>query len=358
MSFAQIMHLAQITDYKGGTNPLLVFLFIGVIVLSVLLGVLYLAWAIYKRVKFNLICSEVQLTGKESGMLKTFIKRFRIKQPLLVLIRRNHLDAFINQVSHYLANTEISDEELKEEIEIFNHIREKLNLKHNFKSRKLTSSRCLPKSMNLIAYYFDSITDNRLEFNSVILDNSDLFLAISPPKDPELHQHLKEIKKPQLEVSFIRERDAEYHFDSCVYKILDEPEKIFYIQHSNNVTQGRLHTPLDLPASIIHHAQDGVKEHEAIIELIDSKTSTFFLKEQKIHLKKGSGVLINTSILDKSLALQGTISKLIKRGQTLYHRAELKNLSEEINRFLLKFSFDLDSETKQNKKKRAHDKNF
>lgn len=329
----------QMKNYEGGTNPLLVFLLIALCIFAGIVLVIYFLWNLYKKFKFTKICQNTNLTGEEIGVLKSFITRFEIAQPLLILIRRNYFDNLSSLVAHHYGHKEISEDDLLYEMEIFNTIRKKLGLTHSFKKKYINSSRALPVNLPIVVTYFDKSTDNKLVFNSSVIANDDLFLSIAPPKDEELLKHLRETKKPQLEISFIRERDAEYHFESTIYRFLKTPEELFHLQHADRITRGNVQKPLEIPASIIYHSKDGVEEHEAIVELLDSHFCTFYLKDQEIHLHKTAGALINMTVKDKNLALQSTITRLVKRGERLFHRAELKNLNENVSRFLLQFAF-------------------
>lgn len=335
-----------ISNYGGGENPLLQFLFFAALFLALLSIGIFALWEIYKRIKFNGLCKDAGLSGEEIGVLKSFLRRFKVKEPLLAIMRRKNFDDFSAKVAHHFGNSEISEEDLLYEVAIFNSIREKLGLQHNFRTKNLTSSRALPEDLPLIITYFDKTTNNKLEFSCNVYKNSDLFLGVSPPQDEELIQHLRETRKPQLEVTFVRERDADYHFDSTVYKYLSSPEEYFLLQHSTNLTQGQLHKPMNLPATVIYHTKDSVEEYEAIIDHLDSKHCAFYLDNQKVKLHKTSSALINTTIKDQTLAIQASITKLVRRGDKILHRAELKNLNEDTCKLLLQFAFEKTSSKK------------
>jgi hypothetical protein len=339
----------QMKGYEGGNNPLLIFILIGI---SVLLGaalILYILWELYKKIKFVRVCGDIELTGEEIGVFKSFIRRFKTEEPLLLVMKRNYLDAFSNQVAHHFGNREIGEEDLDYEIKIFNSIREKTGFAHLFKAKKIASSRALPVGTPLLIKYHDKNTKNDLEFASIVLDNNDLFLGIMPPKDDDLTWQLRDTRKPFLDISFIRQRDAEYHFDTHILKFIRSPQDTFFLQHSKSILRGMTHSPVKLPASIIYHTDEGADEYECLIELLDCNTCSFILEDQTTCFKKSDSALLSATIKDTPLALQITITKLIKRGKTLIHRADLKNLSEDTTRLIMQFAYDHSS--KKNKGK-------
>lgn len=341
--------IAQLNNYEGGTNPLLIFIFIGIIILSIIAALLYVAWLIFKAVKFSMVCKNAGLSGEESGLIKSFLKRFQIKSSLFIVLKRSYLDNFVNQIAHHFGNTEISNEDLIYEIQLFNSIREKLNLLHKFTTKNIRSSRALPNGLPLVIRYTDKITKIEQIFASYVEDNNDLFLGIQPPDDEDLSKSLEETKKAQLSISFVREGDAEYHFDSIIYKCLKQTKTVFYIQHSNHITKGHQQKPLELPASVLSHIDDQVLEYNAKIDAINTQTCVFILENQSIILKKEQSILINVVILEKPLALQASIKRLVKRGEILYHHADIKSLAEDKKQLLFQFAFEQDRNNKKEK---------
>ncbi|MFT5317586.1 MAG: hypothetical protein ACI8RA_000835, partial [Chlamydiales bacterium] len=196
----------QLKAYKGGTNPVLIFIFIGLCVLGGTAFVLWLLWQIYKKIKFAKICSEAELSGEETGVIRSFIRRFKTSEPLLIVMKRNYLDNFSNQVSHHYGNREIAEDDLEYEIKIFDSIREKFGFQHSFKKKNISSSRAFPIGMAIIVKYHDKATKNDLEFASTVVANNDLFLGIQPPKDEDLTWQLRDTRNPVLDISFIRQR--------------------------------------------------------------------------------------------------------------------------------------------------------
>lgn len=339
--------IAQLSDYEGGTSPLLIFVFFGLVILSIIACFLYLAWIIYKTVKFSSVCKTAGLNGEEAGLIKSFIKRFQIASPLFIVLKRSYLDNFVNQIAHHFGNSEISNEDLFHEIQLFNSIREKLQLRHKFTTKKIHSSRALQKALPLVIRYTDKSTQIEQIFASYVEENNDLFLGIRPPEDEELAKNIEETLKAQLSISFVREGDAEYHFDSIVYKSIKQPKTLFYVQHSNHIIKGHQQKPLEIPASVLSHIDDQVLEYNAEIDTINTQTCVFVLENQNVLLKKEQSVLINVTILEKALAIQASIKRLVKRGEIIYHHAEIKSLSEDKQQLLFQLAFEQDRKPKK-----------
>lgn len=337
----------QMKAYKGGTNPVLVFIFAGLCILGGTAFLLWLIWQLYKKIKFVRICSEVEMTGEETGVIRSFVRKFKTDEPLLIVMKRNYLDIFSNQVAHHYGNREIAEDDLEYEIKIFNSIREKLQFEHSFKKKKIASSRALPIGMPILIKYHDKATKNDLEFSSTVIANNDLFLGVQPPKDDDLTWQLRDTRKPLLDISFIRQRDAEYHFDTYILKFIRSPQDTFYLQHSKTITRGMTHAPVNIPGSIIYHTDEGADEYECNIELLDPNSCSFILEDQTMCFHKSDSALLSTTIKDTPLALQITIVKLIKRGEMLIHRAELKNLSEDTTKLIMQFAYDHSSKKKK-----------
>ncbi len=339
----------EISDYGGGSSPLLVYLFI-ITITFLLLGFLaYIMWEIYKKVKFDKICKLVGFTGEETGLIKSFIKKTHIKDPLLILIKKANFDNFTNQIAHFFSNTEISDESLEKEEHTFGQMREKLKLRHKFRTKKLLSSHALTTGHPLTIKFYDKGTNNTLSYETEVIESNEFFLRIAPPP-MELQDDFMQNKKNSIEVVFIREHDAEYHFDSIIYKSIKMPQEVLFIAHSKSLLKGAAQKSINIPASIIYHHNETVNELGAIITILDKDCCVFTLKKNTVKIEKDTSVLINLTLNEKILALQGSIINIIKRSSGKRFRMQFNNMKEDTKKDLLHFMIKNNSKKKKEKK--------
>jgi hypothetical protein len=324
-------------DYSGGTNPLLVYLFFSLITLFITGSLGIVAWKIYKRLKFHRICSSAGLDGEESGLIQSFIRLFHIADPLRVLQKKSHYDFFANQVGHHFGNMEISAEDLQHEISVFNSIREKLGFQHDFNLRKLVSSRALPEGVQLVVTFYDRETKNYMSFQSKVIENNDLFMGIAMPSD-DMKEDLMKIRKASLEISFVRARDAEYHFESRIFCEVTKKTTFLYVSHARTLTRGNVYNPLNIPATIMYYDAAGVKEHKIVIEVINNKNCVIYPIDESVIFHKKASALINFSVQGAGMSLQGKIAQIILRGEKRLYRMEFNDVADDIKRILLRLA--------------------
>ncbi len=332
----EIFARAGFSNYEGGTNPLLIYLFVlsTIGIGTAIIG--YTAWEIFKKIKFVRICTKARITGEEQGILRSFFRRTQYPNPLIALLRKSAYDKFVNEVGYLISTSEATDDDLEYDIHIFNSIRTKLGLKHSYRFKKLHSSRSLPKFHPIVVTFYDPVTKNSFHFDSKVLENNDLFLGISVPP-LEIDNILMKQNKAPLEISFIRENDAEFHFDTRLYKKILSPELKLYLQHSALLARGNPQVPLEIPATLISHAANNVEEQAATIELLNNKNCTFILDDENSTCEKESSIILNFKLNGKNLSLQGTITQIhTKKGQTFY-RLSYPSIDEKTKSNLISF---------------------
>lgn len=335
-----------IPNYEGGDNPLLIYLTFAAFALFLLTLLAYSLWEMYKKSKFQQICNMLHVNSDEIGTIQNFIKKFRIKDPLALLLKRYVYDAFIYDCANHFGNLEISDEEIRYEIDRFAAIREKLKFDHSYNRRKINSSRALPVDHAIIVKYYDPTTRNTLSYSGKVIENNEFFLGITVPKK-EILDDLMAQKKPLLEVSFIREHDAEYYFESMIYRYNKHPKHCLFIIHSTSLQHGIQQKPLDIEASIMCQSSAGVGDLEVILELIDQNGCSFYPVDESVTIKEDASVILNCNLDGNNLSLQATINQvLIKNGRQSYGMP-FTSLTEEVKKQLLHFAVQHTGKAKQ-----------
>ncbi|MBB64307.1 MAG: hypothetical protein CMO81_04515 [Waddliaceae bacterium] len=328
-------------NYDGGTNPILVVIFLILLCFIILCGIAYLVWEALKILKFNKVCTQSHLTGEEIGFLRTFIRRLHIKHPLKVLTKRSEYDSFMNKVSHYYESLNLSEEDLLPDVQAFSKIRQKLSFTHKFRSKRLSSSRAIPVGHNLQITHYDLESKSLTAFKSKILQNNDFYINISPPPgDYDVEMFLKPGSKQRLEVCFRRPKEPEYLFDSMLIRTSTNPRPMWYIRHSDTLSKGDPLKKLDIPGSVlITHADssetedeeesDEGKEFSMRIAALSNRECLFTIENLDRPLNGDHKILMSFELNKIPLTTRGKIIKSVKRKDSLSYLASFNDLSPE-----------------------------
>ena len=292
-----VFRLAAFTDIpnyhgKEGSAPILVFNILLVIIFSSIIA--YFAWLQYKKSQFEKICKDSNLSNREIGLLRGFSQRFHIENPLDLLTSQGQFNSLVNSVAHHLEHSELLEEDLNAEAELFYSIRNKLNFKSSFNSKNIYSSRSFPPGHPITITYFDRETKNKITFTSKVLHNNDLYLGIQPPKKSSNRDFLQQ-KKLGLQITLHKDSDAEYHFDSCLSHIVNIPKHMWYLRHSDSLTRGEEFQILNLSSTLMLKNQDEglpIQEHNTIIKTLTRSDCTFTFNDSTIAVPPNSQVLI------------------------------------------------------------------
>lgn len=306
----QALLLAQITDYGGGTNPLLIYLFFGGIGLIILSAIAFSAWKVYQRIQFGKVCAAAGIKGEEYGFLRNFIKFARVRDPLGAVTERAQFDRFVNSVVRAYDASPLLTGDIIREAKIFSSIRKKLDLPHKFNFKKLTSSRALPPGQTLHLKCKDPDTKKTFSFKVKVLKNTELMLGITPPDDYTREQVLS-MHRPELEVAFTRDQDAKYWYLARIVRTEEQGEEsAWYISHSEALVRGEEQQKLDIPVSIIATGS----EDEGFVEC--DGTIRFFTKENCVveivnaPFKNGSYIIMDFKVGPHEVNCQASITEV------------------------------------------------
>lgn len=343
--------LVTLKDYEGGSNPILAVLFIGLIVFGLLAGISFAIWKMYKTIRFNHLCTTSRLSSNEISTLKTFMRRMHIKEPLDVVTRKKRFDDFMNRIGHFYEGLTLSEDALCQEEDVFRNIRNKLQMPHNWRSKHLHTSRCLPVNYPLSLICWDEETQNIFRFNTRVLESNEFYLGIAPP-DQKISSELFQ-QRCHVEAAFTREKDAEYMFDSHLVRTVDHPKTMWYIAHSKELIKGNPVEPVAISALVmVADLEDPsrVGEFNVMLHNLSNKGCTFRCDDKDHPFDSGPRILISFEIPQGSFTLRGNLLNIIKRNGELLHRVAFHDVGEEDSLTLLRFMLDLRAEKKKAKK--------
>jgi hypothetical protein len=334
---------------SGGDNPLLVFLLIGLMGVIALNVLFYIAYQLYKAMKFTKICNKVGLIGDEIGALRSFIARFHYPNPIFLLVRKSYFDGFMNQVAHVVYTSKAAEKEIFVESQFFAKIREKLGFSHSYGEKKLISSRALLKNFPLQVHFRDNNLDYTFTFQAKIIENYEFFLVIEPPDDEDMRKFILRKPKAPLDVQFIRENDSEYFFNSYLVRSSSIYEQKWVIQHSAQLLKGDSQKAIHINLSILcgGFKEFDVKECIGKIVLLTKKEISFLIEGdegENVKLAKGDTVLMAFDLLGTPVNFQGTIESITDRGGKDHFKMPLKGLSEDSQLLITKFLYQKKAE--------------
>jgi hypothetical protein len=328
MLLSILLAQAALRNYQGGSDSNIPQIIITLIILGALTTGGWFLWQRYIIMRFHRACAAA-MNPEEQGFVKSFIARFHIKDPIGVLSHRNQFDSFMNRVAHHYENADLSEEDLFVEAKAFKEIRKKLHLKHDYHHPTLISSRALPVNHPISVSYFDSETRRRFTFESKVVINHDFFLGIQPP-DLASHREISGQQKQSLQIMFIRERDAQYHFESAGVRLVDYPIPMWYIRHSSSLHRGEPHVRLSLPANLILPQDDESSlEYPVTVSTLNEEGCRFLFNDTANKLSLPSSALVNVAVGTSSLMLRGMVHSTIRRKNNEYYSLGFGELDKE-----------------------------
>lgn len=325
---------------SGGDNPLLVFIFIGILGLIGLNVLFYIGFQIFKSYKFTKICENAGLESDEIGSLRSYIARFHYPNPLFLLIKRSYFDGFMNQVAHVVYTSRSSEKENFIESQFFASIRAKLGFEHDFGEKQLTSSRALLRNFPMQVHFRDNNLDYTFTFQTKIIENYEFFLVVEPPDDEDMRKFIIRKAKAPLDIQFVRDNDSEYFFNTYLVRSSTIYDKKWVIQHSSQLIKGDPQKANHINLSVLcgGFQEFEVKESQGKIVLL-TKKEVRFLVEEDLNLPKGATILMTFDLMGTPVSFQGTVEKVTDRGGKKQFKMPLKGLTEDMRLLITKFLY-------------------
>lgn len=328
-----------IDDYKGEDNYLILYLLISFFILLFAGTIGVYLYSRYKELEFIRICKQAELTDQELRHFEKFLKRMHMHhQKIKIITDIRHFNVFIARLAHYHESSFISEADLLAESDLFNSIRKKLDFKHHFNEHPLINTRSMALKYPLNISFDDPKTGTTISFHARVRYNNEFFLGINPP-DPEIAQQVYNQLKPELKVSFIRNEDAEYLFDSFLVRKVTHPETMWYIRHTGRLVRLPMAKNLEIPATIMLSQEDskgGYSEFEATIQTLDKKSATFILRDPTTTLQPNTSILLNFENEGKPVAWGGVVTDPVCHPDDMIYRTKFDIVSDKDNLIMLK----------------------
>jgi len=334
-----LLKLPPLKNYGGGTNPILFDAFITLIILSIPLSLGWVLWKKLQRIRFFQTCYMMDLTAEERGFLANFIKRFHVKNPSTAISNKNNFDRFINRVAHHIENWNLSESDIAKEAQFLKTIRKKFGFSHRYSDPCLVSSRALLINHPIIVTFLDPQTKRKFSFNTKVIHVDDFFLGLTAP-EVDVNRAAFENKKLGLNISFTRENDAHYHFDSRLVRIVSHPDPMWYIRHSCDVSRGDKHRLISVPAKLMLRKsgqEENPTEKDITITTLTGDGGRFSFNDTSTTLNTPAGALLNIDIEGNKLMLRSTVTDIIKKKNGPYYRLRFSNLKKEQRLILARY---------------------
>lgn len=330
----------KLADYKGGDDPLLIYLAAGLLIALCLSGFVWLCWQAYKQWKLQRLCQQLGFSGDELGLLKGFMRRLHVKKRLETVTQQRQFDLFVNRVAHHYSNRPLTEEALIRDIDTFGNIRLKLDLKHHFRQPKINSSRALPLKYPLDIIYTDDETKETFRMQSKVIANNEFYLGVIPP-DSEIAKGLPHAKNPRLQVAFQRERGALYSFDSRFVRLVNHPQTMWYISHGDTLRKSRQATQLQIPGNLIVCGDEDEcsvqYELNGSISVLDLEYCLVELEGEVHPVQKGVYTLLTFDMEGEPMTLRGHVAQTHANNGKLSIRIDFSNLSTEETQLLIRY---------------------
>ena len=333
---------ADLQDYEGGDNPILLYAFIvGVLLLAAggIGWVLYIRW---REARIWSMCQDRELSFEEYGFLRSFAKRFHEYDFTTLITKRSAFDKFLNKVAHHYESVNMTLDDMGRETTLLQVIRTKLGFGHSYKDKRLNSSRALPLNHPITVTFSDKGTKRAFTFHSKIVATNEFFLGLAPPES-EIGKETFESKKLPLSIALTRENDAEYFYESNLVRVVSYPTPLWFVRHSDKLNRGAEHRTLDLPATvtIAENNGEGSSDHKITIVHLNKEGARFRFADQSVCAPTPSSALLALKSADDSQLLRVQITEKLRREDEQYFRIQFKSLSDEQTLWLNRFAHSL-----------------
>lgn len=321
----------QLQDYTGGTNQILIWLAVSIGIFLLTAGITWIIYQKWRYQQFFALCQEKGLSTAEYGLLSDFAKKFYEKDLLSLVTKKASFDKLISQIAHHYKGKNLCLETLEEENTLIQNIRSTLGFIHNYSEKKLLSTRALPINHPITVLLTDQQkrrTD--IKFLSSIEYSNNFYIGITPPEQ-SIKNSLDEKARLPFLLSFIRENDAEYIFDSHLISVVDHPKQMWILAHNDKLQKGESQRRVELPGilTVADDDQEASVDYKIVIDQLARDGCQFHSKSQNFHLHPPFSGLISFSFNEKSETLRAQVNKTVRRGDQLYYRAQFKTIEKD-----------------------------
>ena len=232
---------ARLKNFEIGVgNAAFIYYIFGVILFFI---IIYLIYILIKNTivkqskikkewkKFHNVCERKRLTSAEITFLEELVKKYKITRPIYIV---RHLETFNRYIFREVCNYRREEIRKRENFNTFiANLRKKLGFADFRFLEELTSTREIPEGIIVKTTVTISNANKNFESKVVKVDEEGVVLTVPDPvmsKEP-----LSETQ--QVELNFILEEDAEYIFNSAIYKVTPGPPGYIHIDHSRDFSR-------------------------------------------------------------------------------------------------------------------------
>ena len=333
-----------IEGYKGGTNPILLFLIFALLFAILLSICVYISIRVFRRIKFKKLIENDLFEKRERALFRSYVDRLRIYDPIPIFLDRQSFDSFVDSISHLHEVSKTSHNSALEESSVFTSMREKLGFIHNFDSKRIIkSTRSIPVGYPVTLSWSSSATNSMNNYYTTVQENTEFFIAVSPPSDVRQRETVVEGMKTEFDVSFARKGDAQYFFYSHLIRMITQPEPMWLIFHSHELSRAPMLSPLRIPAILMYtkkaaSGKEDVYEYSVTLGTVNNQGCLFLEEPEKpLELQIRDVVIVNFTIEEKSLSCRASISNILEVSKGRLFQVLFSGLSEEDSQFLVNF---------------------
>ncbi|MFC1563065.1 flagellar brake protein [candidate division KSB1 bacterium] len=236
-SWGPILQLFKIPP--ASTEAAIAFiLFMGLIIFASI--AVHVAIYIKHRNKINLekwdwfyrMCEAKDLSVQEMKLLRTIIKKCKIKNPVSIFTSIRLFDKCVIKEFKRLNLNENDKEEFADEI---SELRKKLHFDRFPPSDILNSTRGIPPNQRIRVEL--DMNGKKGYFRSKVLEVKEDSITILMPKRERFKNYLKEGQP--AEIYFWRFADGGYTFSTTITKVEEEEPGVLYIEHSDKIKRSQ-----------------------------------------------------------------------------------------------------------------------
>jgi len=181
--------------------------------------------------KFYNVCERKRLTSAEITFLEELVKKYKIIRPIYIV---RHLETFNRYIFREVYNYRREETRKRENFNIFiTNLRKKLGFADFRFLEELTSTREIPEGITIKTTVTIANVNKNFESKVVKVDEEGVVLTV--PDHVISKEPLSETQ--QVELNFKLEEDAEYIFNSVIYKIIPGPPGYIRIDHSRDFSR-------------------------------------------------------------------------------------------------------------------------
>ena len=184
-----------------------------------------------EKKKFYKVCERKRLSSGEITFLEELVKKYKIKRPIYIV---RHLETFNRYIFREIYNYRGEETRTRENFSTFiTNLRKKLGFADFRFLEELTSTREIPEGIITKTKVTIASLEKNFESKVAKVDEEGIVLTVPDPVMSE--EPLRETQ--QVELGFKLEADAEYIFNSVIYKVIPGPPGYICIDHSRNFSR-------------------------------------------------------------------------------------------------------------------------